>query len=1431
MDLGAPGVNVYSCQPGGIYQYLSGTSMATPHVAGASALVWSVNPNATASSIKQAVLDGAEQTAALSNRCVTGGRLNIFNAMQKLEQNVALTPASGISASGFCGGPFNPPAGTYTISNIGTNSFLWTAAKTATWLDLSLTNGSLFPGQSNAVIVAINAATANALAVGTYSDTLTFSNTASVGVQVRTISLTVRGEITFDPDSYTVGEADGTVLISVRRSGNTNRLVTVNFAASNGTAMAGNDYVATNGTLVFAAGDTVTNFTVSILNDSLTSEGNESVILTLSNPIGGGTLGEPNTASLMILDDDVDTHYVSLTGGNVAPYTNWAMAATSIQPAVNAAISGDVVRVAAGTHVLSSRISVPAGITIQGAGESATIVDGNNAVGCFSLAGNAGVAAMTITRGYVVEGFNGTDGGGVTGGVVSNCTLSGNRASYGGGGADHSTLYNCTLSSNSAGISGGGVWLSTLYNCIITGNSAKDQGGGAYYSTLYNCTLSGNSVVTYPSLGGAAGGTLYNSILYPDSQDSTLYNCWTNNPKFVGGGDYSLRFDSPCIGTANPLTATASDIRGIARDPFPDIGAFEYNQDIYYTLTVNGGTGDGIYTNGQMVVIAADVPASGKVFDRWIGDTQYVNNVTYTNALVTMPAQAVNLTATYVDAYYALTVTGGTGSGTYTNQQQVTITADVPTSGQIFDRWSGATQYVASSTSSTTTVTMPAEPISLAATYKDIDCILTVISAHGTPTPSVGTNVYPWGTIVTCSVNNVAVEGATNWICSGWTGTGDVTSSGDGHTTGAILLTNLNSSITWNWPVATVSDLRVENVNAAQRPGTTLVDISYDVFSTKTNAVEVSLAVLNGTQTVNAATASGAVGSGVAAGTGNSIVWDAGMDWNSNLAALTIRISGQDTQGAGILTPSGRVRIPAGMNSGTDPDTGAYSITITNAFFIDASETTKTQWDTVYVWALTNGYTFSNSGSGTVTNHPVHTVSWYDAVKWCNARSQMEGFTSCYNTNDLSCDVNANGYRLPTSAEWQYAARGGLSGRRFPWGNTIAHSNANYYSSASYPYDVSPTRGFHRVYGAGTAPEGSGSTNGYGLYAMAGNVMEWCGDASGANRALSGGSWNQYASEARCAYTGWDSPLAADDTIGFRTVQRASSSTSTVVLSAIPVDTRDYLLVVSSKHGTPAPNVGTNRYAWRATVTSSVQSIVSTARTNWTSAGWSGSGSVPESGTLTNTGGFMLTGLVSSINWGWNTNYWLGVYKAGHGSVSTSGGWMASGTNIQVTATPDTFYHFTGWSGDVTTNSTTLTLMMSRPRTVTGNFAPNITANTETPEWWLAQYGLTNFNADVLTDLDLDGVKTWEEYIAGTDPTNRNSMLLVDCNVLPNGRRTLSWFGIQGRVYTLEYIVSLQTNNWKAASFESPGAGTVISITDAQLAPKYFYRVRVRVAE
>ena len=189
-------------------------------------------------------------------------------------------------------------------------------------------------------------------------------------------------------------------------------------------------------------------------------------------------------------------------------------------------------------------------------------------------------------------------------------------------------------------------------------------------------------------------------------------------------------------------------------------------------------------------------------------------------------------------------------------------------------------------------------------------------------------------------------------------------------------------------------------------------------------------------------------------------------------------------------------------------------------------------------------------GGRDMSDDPMVMVSWYGAVAYCNWRSSEEGQESCYNLSTWDCDFTKKGYRLPTEAEWEYAARGGEYNPyyRFPWGDTISHSQANYFSyweenSPYYPYDVSPTEDFHPDWDYGgwpyTSMVGSFAANSYGLYDMAGNVCEWCNDwydsdyydtspydnptgpISGSYRVLRGGGWDNSASNCRVAARGW----------------------------------------------------------------------------------------------------------------------------------------------------------------------------------------------------------------------------------------------------------------------------------------------------------------------
>lgn len=334
----------------------------------------------------------------------------------------------------------------------------------------------------------------------------------------------------------------------------------------------------------------------------------------------------------------------------------------------------------------------------------------------------------------------------------------------------------------------------------------------------------------------------------------------------------------------------------------------------------------------------------------------------------------------------------------------------------------------------------------------------------------------------------------------------------------------------------------VSNVRAQQRLGTKLIDITYDLSDSTSTSIYISAQIFAGTTALPAFSLSGHIGAGVTPGTNKTIVWNAGQDWNRQYTTSgKVRIIADDLS----VTPpnADMVYVPAGFTAGSNGmhSTNSGSKVFTSGFFMDKTEISKATWDEVRIWALANGYTFDNTGLATDTNHPVVGVSWYDAVKWCNARSEKEGLapvyftdasrTSVYKTGTVIvrstfCNWSADGYRLPTRAEWSKAAWGGSTSGPYYWpsyygsGSEILNvGQANFfysYALRSHPWDFSATSssyaGPNNIANYGTTPVGyyNGSQvitglalgvavldmkNGFGLYDMAGNAPEWLWDS------------------------------------------------------------------------------------------------------------------------------------------------------------------------------------------------------------------------------------------------------------------------------------------------------------------------------------------------
>jgi formylglycine-generating enzyme required for sulfatase activity len=274
------------------------------------------------------------------------------------------------------------------------------------------------------------------------------------------------------------------------------------------------------------------------------------------------------------------------------------------------------------------------------------------------------------------------------------------------------------------------------------------------------------------------------------------------------------------------------------------------------------------------------------------------------------------------------------------------------------------------------------------------------------------------------------------------------------------------------------------------------------------------------------------------------------------------------------LIPAGTFRMGDTFGEEYFTETPVHDVFV-SGFYMAKHEVTKGLWDEVRTWGLINGYTDLQAGSSQAADHPVYFIDWHAMLKWCNARSEKEGLMPCYTvsggvyrtgTSVPDCNWTANGYRLPTEAEWEKAARGGYSGRRFPWGDTITHSEANYHSESQFSYDVSPTRGNHPTYGRDTAPVGTFPANGYGLQEMTGNIWEWCwdrwsetyyasspyadphGSETGSNRVVRSGGFFSDANGCRLAFRYGAIPAASDGYNGFRLARNADSFVVTTLL-------------------------------------------------------------------------------------------------------------------------------------------------------------------------------------------------------------------------------------------------------------------------------------------
>lgn len=232
------------------------------------------------------------------------------------------------------------------------------------------------------------------------------------------------------------------------------------------------------------------------------------------------------------------------------------------------------------------------------------------------------------------------------------------------------------------------------------------------------------------------------------------------------------------------------------------------------------------------------------------------------------------------------------------------------------------------------------------------------------------------------------------------------------------------------------------------------------------------------------------------------------------------------------------IRVPAGrfvMGDEDEVDAPLHEVEV-GAFLMDKHLVTQLEYQELMG---------KNPSRWKGSQNPVEQLRWSDAVRYCNQRSERDGLQPCYDLDTLRCDFEADGYRLPTEAEWEYACRAGTTTRYF-FGDDPARLG-------DYAWFDKNSRGRPR-------PVGEKLPNPWGLYDMVGNVWEWCNDfygvdyylqaprenphgpEQGENKVLRGGAWRFGADSCRSGYRYNENPGHADvcfgyDIYGFRCVR------------------------------------------------------------------------------------------------------------------------------------------------------------------------------------------------------------------------------------------------------------------------------------------------------
>jgi len=583
VDLAAPGTDIYSLLPNNSYGTKSGTSMATPHCAGAAALLLSMAPGLRVEHVKTVLMNNVDLRTAFAGKTVSGGRLNINNTLRNsgfiFFDRVAYFPGALPSIS-LVDSQF---AGT-TQQTVSVSSSHGDSEELV--LYATKPGGVVF---TNRMQLGVGAAiSSNGLLEAVHDVELRVSYYSPLADETVTGTAMVDAGlvITITTPSHDVPYQTNTIQVSGLNNGD----VHVDMVVSN---------EVTGETAVFATTNAWTSPPIGLSS------------LVAVNPIwvhGVNAYGLADSDSVRIrkLGPAGITNHVSPTGSNIWPYSSWETAATSIQAAVDVSFHHNLVLVTNGVYAESVEIDDwPVNLRSVN-GPDVTIIDGGGSGRCLLATNGTVVSGFTLTNGLadygagayltgatltdsIASGNQATnDGGGLwcgDGCLVSNCVVRGNTTrSFGGGiylGGDSNLVARCRIVGNETSSRDGGglvcVADSEVRNSFIAGNttSGSARGGGVYceVGTIRNCTVIRNSSRMGHGVVIMNGALIVNSIVYYNSADDR-YGIFSDPYSYASNCCCRSRpYKSEAMVTDPPLLAGVMDPHLLAGSPCIDAGS------------------------------------------------------------------------------------------------------------------------------------------------------------------------------------------------------------------------------------------------------------------------------------------------------------------------------------------------------------------------------------------------------------------------------------------------------------------------------------------------------------------------------------------------------------------------------------------------------------------------------------------------------------------------------------------------------------------------------------------------------------------------------------------------------------------------------------------------------------------------------------------